>query len=131
MVGRDSERWRLGKAERFLRAADRAFDSEDWETAVSRAYYAVYHAVIALLEARAGIVRRRWDHVQVQNDFRTHFTRRGYLFTVRQAGHFEELLEARLVADYEAERLRRGRAAELLRNAYALYERLLEEVKDA
>jgi uncharacterized protein (UPF0332 family) len=111
-----------------LEAAIRAFESGDWETAVSRGYYALYHAVIALLEARAGVVRRRWDHVQVQLDFRTHFARRGFLFTTRDAQYFEELYRARLAADYEAERVEARRATRHMNNVRELYEIIVRAV---
>lgn len=40
---------RLEKAERFLRTAQRALRDGDYESAVSRAYYAVFHSIHALL----------------------------------------------------------------------------------
>ena len=83
--------WRVVKAERFLNAAERALESGDWETAVSRSYYAVYHAVICLLESKAGLHRGTWHHNQVQTDFRAHFTNPGYLFNMRDAAMLSDL----------------------------------------
>lgn len=39
----------LQKAEKKLKVAEKLFDSEDYEDAVSRAYYAVFHTTQALL----------------------------------------------------------------------------------
>ncbi len=44
------QRARLEKAERFLRTAQQALRDGDYESCVSRAYYAVFHAVHALLD---------------------------------------------------------------------------------
>lgn len=42
----------LEKSDRFLRTGRQALTGGDYETAVSRAYYAVFHAVHALLGER-------------------------------------------------------------------------------
>jgi uncharacterized protein (UPF0332 family) len=106
--------WRIDKAQRFLAAADRAFEAEDWDTAVSRAYYACYHVVIALLELRAGVRRRRWDHVEVQTEFRQRFANRGFLFTRRDAQDLESNLSSKARSGLRRQPLSpsiRGRAA--------------------
>jgi uncharacterized protein (UPF0332 family) len=118
----------LAKAERFLQAADRAFAAEDWETTASRAYYGAYHAAIAALESRTGMRRRRWDHLELQRQFRVAFARRGYLFSVRHAEALERLYEARLAADYEREILPGRRVQQLLENARRFYEDVIEEI---
>ena len=45
-----------------MAAAERALAEDDRETCISRAYYALYHLAILLLEVRASVERRRWDH---------------------------------------------------------------------
>lgn len=42
----------LAKASRKLAAAQRDLDAKDWEDAVSRAYYAAFHAIPAVLHER-------------------------------------------------------------------------------
>jgi uncharacterized protein (UPF0332 family) len=118
----------LAKAGRFLQAADRAFAAGDWETTASRAYYAAYHAAIAALESRTGMRRRRWEHLELQRQFRAQFARRGYLFSVRQAEVLERLYEARLAADYEREALRGQRVQQMLENARRFYEDVIEGI---
>jgi uncharacterized protein (UPF0332 family) len=121
----------LRKAERFLGAAERAFDAQDWETAVSRAYYAVYHAAITVLEARGGLRRRRWDHLQLQIDFRERFARRGYLFSIRQADELASMYEARLTADYGWQALSRGRVQIALERAHRFILAVIEVMPGA
>jgi hypothetical protein len=57
--------------------------------------------VIRLLEARANLRRKRWDHDEVRAAFDTHFANRGFLFSRRDAEDFGQLLAARLAADYD------------------------------
>lgn len=124
MISDAASSWRLAKAERFLRAAERAIEAEDWETAVSRAYYAAYHSVVALLEERAGMTRTRWDHTQLRGAFRSHFGSRGFLFTKRDAGNLDKLNEDRLAADYARDPIRRSDAVASLQIARDLCTRI-------
>lgn len=51
-------------------AAQHAFGFDDWETTISRACYAVYHAVIALIESKTDLeIPRR--HPQLHNLLRS------------------------------------------------------------
>ena len=130
MTADASSNWRLAKAERFLSAADRALEADDGETAVSRAYYAAYHAVIALLETRAGINRRRWDHSQLQGAFRREFGAKGFLFSIRDSSDFDKLYEERLIADYERLVGRHAAATKALTVAHGLTGRIRRIVDD-
>ena len=123
--------WRIGKAERFLESARQAFEQGQWETSVSRAYYAAYHLVAALLEARGPGPRRRWNHTQLLNVFNDHFARRGYLFAKKDAGDLSTLMQERLTADYEDVSFDEKRARRCLDRAEALCQKILEVVHDA
>lgn len=48
--------YRVEKAERMMAAAEAANAGGHWESAVSRAYYAVYHLVVELLAENAGFM---------------------------------------------------------------------------
>jgi uncharacterized protein (UPF0332 family) len=109
-----------------LQAAEKAFENEDWETVISRAYYSAYHATAAVLEARANEVRTRWDHNTLRTSFRDRFARQGFLFTTRQAQDLDYLWEQRLVADYQRRRLRRGDAEKAVTLARALNRAITE-----
>jgi len=102
-----------------------------WETSVSRAYYAVYHAAAAVLESKKGLRRDRWTHQQLLNDFREHFARPGFLFSVRDARDLNRLLEERLSADYEQTRFERRRAEDSLKRAEELYDKIQGVIADA
>jgi uncharacterized protein (UPF0332 family) len=130
-AGSESYRWCLDKAEQFLRAARSAFDTGLWETSVSRAYYALYHVVAAMLESRKGLSRDRWTHQQLLNDFRQHFARPGFLFSVRDARDLNQLLEERLSADYERTHFERRRAEDSLKRAEQLYHKILGVITNA
>ncbi|MPZ48566.1 MAG: HEPN domain-containing protein [Dehalococcoidia bacterium] len=111
-------------------AAERAFTSEDWETTVSRAYYALYHAVIALLENKTTVRRNRWEHVELHYLFRSQFAQRGFLFVVRDAEDFERLHRQRLAADYEQRGLSRRMTEDALRTANRLYAKIREVISN-
>jgi uncharacterized protein (UPF0332 family) len=113
-----------------LLAAQRAYEVEDWETCVSRAYYAVYHAVIYLLEVRANLHRRRWDHDQIQADFRSRFASRGFLFSRQDTIGFNKLREDRLKADYDPNSNRQS-AVRSLQTSRSLLARITEVTRDA
>jgi hypothetical protein len=75
--------------------------------------------------------RQRWDHVQLQNDFREHFARRGFLFNMRDAEDLRGLHEGRLVADYESSRIVAARARERVNAAHRLSQKIIEVIRDA
>ena len=75
----------IGKVGRFLDTAEAAFESGDFESSTSRAYYALYHITVSLLGVVSGIERERWDHEQLHRAFFDRFCRLGYLFS-RQDG---------------------------------------------
>jgi hypothetical protein len=97
--------WRLRKAERFMTAATRAFQASDYETAVSRAYYA-YHAVIAVVEAQQGS-RPSWAH-------RLHEYARGSSGLQALRAELVGLYAIRVVADYEERLITREQAMSAL-----------------
>jgi uncharacterized protein (UPF0332 family) len=59
----------LEKARSNLRVAEMAYDAGEYDPAVSRAYYAVFHAEIAALLKLTDLRPPRWDHVRVQAEF--------------------------------------------------------------
>ena len=106
-------------------------ETQDWDTAVSRAYFAVYHGVIEVMERRGGVPpRARWDHSQLRNEFRSRFTNRGFLFTTRNAIDLDRLYEERLIADYERGPLNQRRARNSVTAAGNLLSRVIEVLGD-
>ena len=123
MTADASSSWRLAKAERFLAAAQRALDADDWETATSRAYYAVYHAMIAVLETKEGITRATWSH-----NFRPYFERYTYLGELRD--DLEFLYRERIAADYLDDPLDEFRAEQALLIGESIRRQLTEVLGD-
>ena len=121
----------MSKAQRFLAAGQDAFRQGHWETSVSRAYYAVYHLVAAVLEARGPGPRRRWNHAPLHKAFTEHFARRGYLFSKKDAGTLYGLMQERFAADYEDVSFTEKRARRSLDKAEALCREILEVTRDA
>lgn len=89
----------LEKAEEFLRTAEQCVE-EGWRnSAASRAYYAMFHAVRAAL-ANAGITRPWWSHGSLHATFSSELVRRRKLYPVSFVRAMTEALELRHTADY-------------------------------
>jgi uncharacterized protein (UPF0332 family) len=104
-------------------AAARALEAGDFETAVSRAYYASYHAIIAAFEAKMGFARARWSH-----NFKPYFDRFAELEDLRLV--VADLYVARIKADYEETTFAEGFVENLLQQARHLVVRVGEVVRD-
>ena len=74
MTARDLAKYRLGLAEEKLDVSIKLLDDEAWRDAVSRAYYAMFHAVRALLATRRLDSRK---HSGVISLFNQHFVKPG------------------------------------------------------
>ncbi len=88
------------KAERALEAAKRALASNDTETAADRAYYAVYYAAWAMLDAK-GLPRPKTHHGLIA-EFSKHYVKDGPL-KPDQGAVLSRLENLRLAADYTLE----------------------------
>ena len=113
----------MEKAERFMSAGTRAFEAGEYETAVSRAYYAAYHSVIVLFEARIGGARSRWSH-----NFRPYFDRIPELEELRLP--IADLYVARTKADYEETTFAESAVRVLLQSARQALVRAGEVVRN-
>jgi len=85
------------KAARALEAGRRALAAGDSETAADRAYYAVYYAAWALLDAK-GLPRPK-THQGLIAEFSRRFVKEGPL-SPEQGAVLSRLESLRLVADY-------------------------------
>lgn len=98
---------RMLKAGRFRAAAEEALDGGDFETCLSRAYYAVLHAAIVLLIHIGKPEAGNWGRQQIFNEFvRLTTRRRAWLRSLRMlekrdfAGSLDSLYNLREKADY-------------------------------
>ena len=57
---------RIQKADKFLGTAKICLDNGDYDTCVSRCYYAIFHAAIYALDS-IGVSQDRWSHTGVRN----------------------------------------------------------------
>lgn len=87
----------LAKATRKLAAAKNSLGSEDYEEAVSRAYYAVFHATRALLFSE-GIETK--THAGLKSLFGLHFIETGKI-DPQYAKYLRNLKDDREESDYE------------------------------
>jgi uncharacterized protein (UPF0332 family) len=106
-----------------MRAAERALAFGDYETATSRAYYAAFRAVVAVLEARLG-VERKWNHYLAP-----YFARVPELTGLQET--VPSLYLLRIQADYEEEPISRDQAENSLRESHLVVARAVEATRNA
>ena len=124
---------RLEKATAFLATAEECLRRGDWDTATSRAYYAAFHASVALVEMLTG--RRKptgeeWKEREVRSEIARYFKTpiRGGL----KAHHvLDHLLAERVLADYDVRGVGRRRAEASIRSSRSLLDAILELLRNA
>lgn len=123
-VGMDQER-----AQASLRAAECCLTQGLWDSAVSRAYYALFQAAICVLESQ-GLRRREWTHKGVHSDFVQHFVRRRKLVPASFAGALPSVMQLRHIADYQQPGVSQRQAERAVRRAREFVTLLQREVFD-
>ena len=78
---------------------------EEYDPAVSSAYYAVFHAESAALLKLTDFRPSRWDHDRVQAEFNRRLIHRRKVFSTALRFIHNNMIGRRHIADYEAERL--------------------------
>ena len=119
----------LGKADRFMQTARLAFADGDPESAVSRAYYGLFHVTAVLLAVVANRTRERWEHTQLEKAFLDEFASRGFRFSVRDGNTWKEAHLSRVTADYRVNELRARAAQRLLSRIEDLVARMKDEIQ--
>ena len=107
---------RLAKAKGVLKAAEATAAAQLWDSAVSRAYYASFHAaVVYLQETRSGRPPKsgRWSHDYVQMRFRQ-------CVGAPEGKLVRRLYQARTVADYQMRKMNEKDAEIAIENAKAV-----------
>jgi uncharacterized protein (UPF0332 family) len=126
LVSAGESSWRIEKAERFMQAAERAFEASDYETAVSRAYYSVFHGVMATLEAHRDRVIVPKSHAQLHGLLHNRLGMSLGIFDSDQVRAFRRLFRWRQRADYELLPFDQEAAREIVLTAARLNARLSE-----
>lgn len=92
----------LNKARGILEAARLCRDHGLHDSAVSRAYYAMFWAAVAAL-AQWGITKDLWSHRSLRSTFSFEMIRKRGLFPVHVGVYLTEGLSMRIAADYHIE----------------------------
>lgn len=89
----------IARAERYLKTADMLIEDGDYESSVSRSYYAMFFVARALLRQ---VGSEPQTHSGIRNPFGLHFVKEGPL-SERFAGMLNDAEEMRTLADYAEE----------------------------
>jgi uncharacterized protein (UPF0332 family) len=99
------------------------------DSAVNRAYFALFQAAICALEQR-GMRRREWTHKGVHSDFVQLFVRRRKLVPASFAGALPSVMHLRHIADYQQPGVSQVQAERAVRRAREFVTLLQREVFD-
>ena len=91
----------LAKSEENLRAADALFELGLYNAAANRAYYAAFHAAIAIL-AQHGITNQDNAHEWVQAQFASELIHRRKVLPANLLRGLQDIQRLRNIADYDA-----------------------------
>lgn len=91
----------LKKAQNSLRTARTAYDMGDFDSCVSRAYFAVFQIEIAALLKLTEFRLERWEHDQVQAEFNRRLIRARKIFPSSLRFIHNDLIGRRHIADYK------------------------------
>jgi uncharacterized protein (UPF0332 family) len=107
----------LSKARNNLRTAQLAYDHDDFDSCVSRAYFAVFQIEIASLLKLTSFRQERWGHDRVQAEFNRRLIRDQKMFPTSLRFIHNDLLGRRHTADYSVQHVGARAAERCLRKA--------------
>jgi len=107
----------LSKARNNLRTAQLAYDHDDFDSCVSRAYFAVFQIEIACLLKLTSFRQERWGHDRVQAEFNRRLIRDQKVFSASLRFIHNDLIGRRHTADYSAQYVGARAAERCLRKA--------------
>jgi uncharacterized protein (UPF0332 family) len=107
----------LSKAKHNLRTAQLAYDHDDFDSCVSRAYFAVFQIEIASLLKLTSFRQERWGHDRVQAEFNRRLIRDQKVFPASLRFIHNDLIGRRHTADYSAQHVGDRTAERCLRKA--------------
>lgn len=106
----------IAKAEESLKAAEICHAQGLYNSSASRAYYAMFQAAQAALEA-AGFARLEWSHAGLHATFANELTRRRKLYPSTFASDLAIVIDLRHTADYRDHDLGKRQAIRALNKA--------------
>ena len=119
----------LQRARSSLNSAQLCLQHRFLDSAVSRAYFAIFQIAICALEHH-GITRREWTHKGVHSDFVHAFVRRRKVVPMSYAGALSRLMQLRHIADYKQPGVSQRQAERAVRVAQEFVQLLIKEVLD-
>lgn len=95
--GKSLAKYRMERAQKCLKSADNLLTMEDYLAVLNRSYYAIFHAVRAIL-ALDGIDRKK--HSGVISCFQQNYVKTG-MFDKKYSSIVQDAFEVRQESDYE------------------------------
>lgn len=120
----------FAKAEESLKAAQLCLLERLYNSAVNRAYYAMFQSAQVALE-HEGIRRIEWSHGALQATFVSELIRRRKLYPASLANGLIRMLELRLIADYHDRLISAIEATRAVRSAEPFVTRVQERMRHA
>lgn len=117
----------LEKAEESLNAARLCLERRLYNSATSRAYYAIYQAAEAAL-TDAGFHRMEWSHPGLQATFTNELIRRRKVYPALFSRYINRALELRIVADYRTISISHKQSAQATQWAEDIIQRVKQRV---
>ena len=120
----------LERAQSSLQAARLCLEKHLFDSAASRAYFAMFMIAICALE-NLGIKRSEWTHKGVHSDFVFNFVRGRKIVPASFASALPPAMEIRHIADYRQPGVSQRQAERVVRLAGEFSERLSKEMLNA
>lgn len=117
----------LERAQASLQAAQLCLAQGLFDSAVNRAYFALFQTAICALESQ-GMRKREWTHKGVHSDFVHMFVRRRKLVPASCVGALPSVMQLRHMADYQQPGVSQRQAERAVRVAHDVFTLLTREV---
>lgn len=121
----------LSKARNNLRTAQLAYDHDDFDSCVSRAYFAVFQIEIASLLKLTSFRQDRWGHDRVQAEFNRRLIRDQKVFSASLRFIHNDLIGRRHTADYSTQHVSAQAAERCLRKATEMVSSIAEVLEQS
>lgn len=117
----------VNKAEKYIKTAELVIEHNDYDTAVSRTYYAMFYMVNAVLFTKKVRIK---THSGTLSKFSEEFIKTN-IFSTEIGKSFTKAFEKRLQGDYDyTDVLEKEEVVEFLKNAKSFVQTLKEYLKE-
>ena len=123
------ENQRVKKARKFFKTAKLLLERGDYDSCISRCYYALFHATVAMLE-KSGMSRAKWGHNFVLASFNKEYIHRKKIFRSETGKSIHDIFEQRQEADYSTDEKSFKKAKRVLDKTDAIFHSILKELCD-